>query len=144
MTPQVRLAESSDVDACQKLEAQCHGAAAGTRGADAFFAQHSVSFRSSNGFTLVAEVDGVVVGFATVLLETVASQTTATIERIFVAAPARRVGIGDALIGGVRSAARERNCSRLDALALPGDRDTKNLYERNGLTARLITASSPL
>lgn len=144
MTPQVRLAEPSDADVCQQLEAQCHGAASGTRGADAFFGQYPVAFRTSNGFTLVAEVDGVIVGFVTVLVENAASQTTATIERIFVAASARRVGIGDALIGAVRSAARERKCSRLDALALPGDRDTKNLYERNGLTARLITASSQL
>jgi hypothetical protein len=33
---------------------------------------------------------------------------------------------------------------RIDALSLPGDRDTKNLYERNGLTARLIVATSTL
>jgi hypothetical protein len=33
---------------------------------------------------------------------------------------------------------------RIDALALPGDRDTKNLYERNGIVARLITAAREL
>ena len=48
------------------------------------------------------------------------------------------------IIKGARNTASSRGCSRIDALALPGDRDTKNLFERNGLTARLIVASSPL
>ena len=33
-----------------------------------------------------------------------------------------------------------RGCSTVSySQALPGDRDTKNLYERAGITARLIT-----
>ncbi|MFM8993645.1 MAG: GNAT family N-acetyltransferase [Actinomycetota bacterium] len=96
------------------------------------------------GFTLVAEVDGVTVGFTTIRTTRVGESLVATIVRVFVTARARRVGIGDALIAAARSQARERGCARIDALALPGDRDTKNLFERNGLTARLIVATSAL
>ena len=68
----------------------------------------------------------------------------ATVVRVYVTAKARRIGVGDALINGARTTAKSRGCSRIDALALPGDRDTKNLFERNGLTARMIVASRPL
>ena len=91
---------------------------------------------------MVADIDGTVVGFAVVRLSLVNEESVASIERVYVAAPARGVGVGDALIAGVRRFARERGCVRIDAFALPGDRGTKNLYERNGLTARLIIASS--
>lgn len=144
MTPVVRRAESFDADACNQLEAECRAAAATTRGAGAFFAQFPIAVRTSDGFTVVAEVEGIVVGFATIRTSQVDGSTIATIERVFVTPAARRVGVGDALIAGARSMARDRGCTRIDAMALPGDRDTKNLYERNGLTARLITASGLL
>ena len=43
--------------------------------------------------------------------------------------------------------ARRDDVDQLRALegeALPGDRETKNLYERAGITARLITVSKSL
>jgi GNAT superfamily N-acetyltransferase len=92
----------------------------------------------------VATLDDVVVGFATLRESRVGDIRVANVIRVFVTARARRIGVGDALIKGARNTASSRGCSRIDALALPGDRDTKNLFERNGLTARLIVASSPL
>jgi GNAT superfamily N-acetyltransferase len=74
----------------------------------------------------------------------VGDSKVACVVRVFVTAAARRVGIGDALIAVAGETARERGCVRIDALALPGDRDTKNLYERNGIVARLITAAREL
>ena len=66
----------------------------------------------------------------------------ARVDQVYVTPDARELGFGDALLeaatdGGRRG--RRRACSR--ATALPGDRDTKNLYERAGITARLITVS---
>ena len=51
--------------------------------------------------------------------------------------------------GGLRSTtnmdiAVEAGASVLEGQALPGDRETKNLYERAGITARLITVSRRL
>jgi GNAT superfamily N-acetyltransferase len=81
---------------------------------------------------------------ATLRIALVQGQRIATVVRVFVTAPARQVGIGDALINASKDAARQRGCVRIDALSLPGDRETKNLYERNGLTARLIVAANDL
>ena len=146
MTPSVRIATAADVHSCQELEQQAQGNNAGARGAAAFFAEHPISFISEGpgGFTLIVEVDSVVVGFATVQISSVAGSNVATVVRVFVTARARRVGVGDALINAAKQHARQSNCVRIDALSLPGDRDTKNLYERNGLTARLIVATSAL
>ncbi len=141
MTPVVRLAEPDDDDACRRLESECRSESAEARGAAAFFAEHGSALHHDSGFTIVADVEGIVVGFAAIRVSAVNAEAVATIERVYVTAPARGVGIGDALIAGVRRVARERGCVRIDAYALPGDRGTKNLYERNGLTARLITAS---
>ena len=51
---------------------------------------------------------------------------------------------GDGLLGAAMDAARAQGARRLDALALPGDRATKNLYERAGVVARAIILSTRL
>lgn len=146
MTPIVRLASFADATACEELEREARAETAGTRGAEAFFAEQSVAVLVDDdaGFTLVATLDDVVVGFATMRESRVVDARVATVVRVYVTARARRIGVGDALINGAQSTAKSRGCTRIDALALPGDRDTKNLFERNGLTARLIVASRPL
>ncbi len=66
------------------------------------------------------------------------------VDEVFVLEQAREVGFGDALVAEIQRLARERGAKRLEAEALPGDRDTKNLWERAGITARLITVSVDL
>lgn len=144
MKPLVRLATPADLHHCERLDDEARSDTITARGAAAFFEQYPTSLRATDGFTLIAEVESTVVGFAVVGLADIGASRVATIERVFVTKQARRVGIGDALITATREQARARGCARLDALALPGDRDTKNLFERNGLTARLIVASTPL
>lgn len=146
MKPDVRVASLADAHDCERLDTEARQETTGARGADAFFAEQPLGFLAddTNGFSVVAEVDGVVVGFAAVRTTQVGERRVASIVRVFVTARARRVGVGDALIATARAQARDRGCSRIDALALPGDRDTKNLFERNGLTARLIVATSAL
>ncbi len=146
MTPVVRCATPADAEHCERLEAEVRNNNAGARGAEAFFAEQPIGFLvgADAGFSLVAEVDSVIVGYITVLLTQVLTDRIATVARVYVTARARRVGVGDALITFAKNTAREQKCSRIDALALPGDRDTKNLYERNGITARLIVATTKL
>mgnify|MGYP003348556134 CR=1 FL=1 len=64
--------------------------------------------------------------------------------QVFVEAEARELGLGDALLGTAIDAARRTGCSRLEGSALPGDRLTKNLYERAGVVARKIVLSTDL
>ena len=53
-------------------------------------------------------------------------------------------GFGDALLESAVEAGRAAGCVVIEGEALPGDRDLKNLYERAGITARLIIVSKPL
>ena len=62
----------------------------------------------------------------------------ARITFVFVHPRARGIGLGAALVELGESWARTAGCAGIDGLALPGDRETKNLYERAGLTARAI------
>lgn len=68
----------------------------------------------------------------------------AHVDQVFVAVGARELGFGDALLAMATELARSRNVAVLEGHALPGDRQTKNLYERAGITARLITVSTRL
>lgn len=61
--------------------------------------------------------------------------------RIYVTPRARELGAGAALLNFVAAHAVHEGADGIDALSLPGDRETKNLYERQGMKARLIIAS---
>jgi ribosomal protein S18 acetylase RimI-like enzyme len=85
---------------------------------------------------LVATIDDVAVGY--LLLGPVAAAGTARVEQVWVSPGAREVGFGDDLLAMATDIAREAGAVAIEAEALPGDRDTKNLYERAGVTARKL------
>jgi len=140
-----RVARGDDLATCLEMEVEARAESHEAKGAFEFFATYpDALLQPPQGTTVVAVVDDHCVGFATLLFRAAGGTATALITRMFVTAAARQVGIGDALIAAARTTASEQGCAWLDALALPGDRATKNLYERNGLTARLLVASTRL
>jgi len=66
------------------------------------------------------------------------------ITHAFVEEGARELGLGDTMVEHAVAAVRAAALGGIEAVALPGDRDTKNLYERAGLTARKITVYKAL
>ncbi len=66
------------------------------------------------------------------------------IECCFVETGAREVGVGEALVEELLAWFTAQGCTDVDALALPGDRRTKQLYEHSGFKARLLTLHRPL
>ena len=48
------------------------------------------------------------------------------------------VAVGEVVMDAAVAWARERGCFGIDSVALPGNRETKNFFERFGLTARAI------
>ena len=68
----------------------------------------------------------------------------AEVEGIYVTPEARGVSLGEEMLTTLVATATEAGAREIDATALPGDRDTKNLYERFGLVARLIVVSRRL
>ncbi len=67
------------------------------------------------------------------------SKDRGIITHAFVEAEARELGLGDTLVEFAIARVREAGLAGIEAIALPGDRETKNLYERAGLTARKLT-----
>lgn len=89
---------------------------------------------------LIAELGGVPVGSLTYTT----SDGSWTVVRCFVEPDFRGVGAGDALMEQFLASARAAGMRRVGGSALPGDRATKNLFERNGLVARLILVEREL
>jgi GNAT superfamily N-acetyltransferase len=88
----------------------------------------------------VATLDDVVVGY----LELLVTGLIAEVRQVYVHPEARELGFGDELLATARNAARLAGCTVFEGTALPGDRDTKNLYERAGIVARKIVLSTKL
>lgn len=97
---------------------------------------------SASWRVLVGEIDAVIVGY--LALELPLHSASAVVREVWVDPEARRLGFGDELLAQAIELARAAGAGALDATALPGDRETKNLYERNGATARKIIVSKQL
>ncbi len=68
----------------------------------------------------------------------------AVVDELYVEPDAREVAVGEALMDDLLEWATAQGCFGIDALALPGNRATKNFFERYGLTARAIVVHKRL
>jgi GNAT superfamily N-acetyltransferase len=66
------------------------------------------------------------------------------IECCYVEEGARGVGVGTALMESMVAWCTAQGCRDIDALALPGDRHSKQRLEAAGFTARLLVLNRPL
>lgn len=83
--------------------------------------------------------NGVAVAYGLMTISEVADGSThAVIEELFVEPDGRGVGVGESLADLLLRVAAERGALGVDALALPGDRATKNFFESRGMVARAI------
>jgi GNAT superfamily N-acetyltransferase len=145
----VRPAESRDTDAIDELAGRWHHtteqAPRGGRQLAASHPRRSLQqwrelLVDPSWLILVAGIDDVVLGVAVVAR----TEAHARIELIYVDPDARGIGLGDDLMRAVLDNVRQWDVPEIQAEALPGDRETKNLFERAGLVARLIVVSAPL
>lgn len=94
---------------------------------------------------VVGTLDGMVVGYMLARAKDAeGSGRFAELLELWVTPEARKLGVGEAMMGVLTGWARETGCVELDATALPGDRDTKNFFEIHGLVARQIVVSRSL
>jgi GNAT superfamily N-acetyltransferase len=88
---------------------------------------------------LAGTLDGVTVGVASVGLASLHDGAViAVVGDLYVEPEARGIGLGEALMDAMVGWATARGCAGIDAIALPGLRDTKNFFEAHGLVARAI------
>jgi GNAT superfamily N-acetyltransferase len=89
----------------------------------------------------VGEFEGAVVGVLAVAAVDLGGERRGRIDCCYVDEDARGVGVGTALMEAAVAWCDEAGCAEVDALALPGDRATKQRLEASGFTARLLTLS---
>ena len=90
---------------------------------------------------VVAHIGPVVVGY---LIADLGADAIVRIDQVWVTPEARENGFGDSLLELAIERARSHGAIAVEGQALPGDRHTKNLYERAGIVARLITTYKAL
>ena len=88
---------------------------------------------------LAGTLDDVVLGYAVGRVEVVRSgDRLGVIEDLYVEEPARGVGLGEVLMDELLRWFTAAAVVGVDAMALPGDRQTKNFFETAGFSARLL------
>ena len=88
---------------------------------------------------ILGTIDSVPVGYALGHVEELRDGSRlAVVDELYVEPRGREVGVGEALLGDLVTWAEAQGCRGIDAFALPGNREPKNLFEREGLTARAI------
>ena len=148
--PGARLAAPDDAADLVRLGRLAHAEVAGQRGGPAYLRElgrptDELLAPPGAGIQLVGTVGGAVVG--TLALHEVAHRdgaTTGQVAALYVEPGARAVGVGERLLSGALEVARTRGWAALDAVALPGDRATKNFFEAAGLVTRRLVVSIEL
>ncbi len=140
--PTVRPADpAADADQLTLLETEARSALLGQRGGDRWLSEHpeiagAWPERCAVADVFVAVIDEVIVGY---LVAELGEDRIVRIDQVWVTPEARELGFGDELLAAAIADGRGRGAVAVEGQALPGDRHTKNLYERAGIVARLIT-----
>ena len=147
--PVIRHATTDDLAVIIELDATAREVVASQRGGRSWLVEHAPArFLHADELidhSWVGTVDEHVVGFLRCTLEDVPQHgLVCSVERVFVDENARELGFGDALLQQAIDYATNLGCVAIEGNALPGDRETKNLYERAGIVARKIIVSRPL
>ena len=146
-----RPATDADLASCVRLLGEALTLAASMRGGPALVGRATADDLLSRwadedppARLFVGEYVGAVVGVLGVATRDLDGQRRGQIECCYVEQDARGVGVGTALMEAAVEWCAASGCVEVDALALPGDRATKQRLEASGFTARLLTLSRRL
>ena len=142
--PTVRRADPlhpDDLAQLTELESEARAALIDQRGGNRWLVEHPAvgdgwARRCHDSDVHVAVIDDVIVGY---LIAQLGDDHVIRVDQVWVTPEARELGFGDALLAAAIEAGRAGGADAVEGQALPGDRHTKNLYERAGIVARLIT-----
>ncbi|MFZ0173354.1 MAG: GNAT family N-acetyltransferase [Acidimicrobiales bacterium] len=150
-----RAATLDDLPAVAQLVAEAIQAISSERGGTLFVSrelvpepleEHLRQWISDPAACLAVGIaEGVTLAVALARLETLRDgERLARLEFLWVDAGVRELGLGAELMELVVDWAHGNGAARLDAFALPGNRDAKNFLEQAGFSARLIVMNRPL
>lgn len=99
----------------------------------------AMAMSSENCRVVAGTFDEIVVGYAVAHVESMpGGGRLGIVEDIFVEDGARGVGVGEAMMNELVEWCTSLDCVGIDAMALPGARQTKNFFEDTGFTARQL------
>ena len=152
-----RSAEIGDLDAIVDLAARAVKELSELRGGDVWRRREArqeplgpmleAAVRDADGDStvIVGTVADTVVGYALSQIEDlVDGSRLAVVTDLYVDPEARGVGVGEAMMDALVAHAERAGAIGIDAIALPGDRATKNFFESFGLKARAIVVHRAL
>jgi GNAT superfamily N-acetyltransferase len=149
----VRTATVDDLAAIAELEQESRSLLTQVRGGSLWLAENdpldtaTLASRLSAAdvdLVLVGELDGIVLGFATAKVSARSPGAVCELTRLYVSPGGRQLGLGELMLEATTEWARSRGCVAIESFALPGDRETKNLFERFGMKARLLVVHRTL
>jgi GNAT superfamily N-acetyltransferase len=134
-------ARHDDMTQLVQLESEARAALVDQRGGERWLVEHPEvgagwPARCHGSDVYVAVIGDVLVGY---LVADLGDDLIVRVDQVWVTPEARELGFGDELLATAIESARSRGAVAVEGQALPGDRHTKNLYERAGIVARLIT-----
>lgn len=141
-----RPAVRSELATIEALATECRDGLAGQRGASMWLAREAPDLTEfgeaispADSEVVAGLIDDVIVGYALVVTEPLrGDERVARLLDLYVQPEARGVGVGESMMAELLTFARSQKCHGIDAVALPGDRATKNFFETHGLVARAI------
>jgi GNAT superfamily N-acetyltransferase len=144
-----RLATAADLERLAELAAGAVAEQAGDRGGAVWSVREArpvpaveslgADLADQGTLVLAGTIDDVVVGYAVARTEPLRDgRVLGVLADVYVESGARAVGVGEALVEQVLEWCRDRGCAGVDALALPGNRESKNFFESFGFTARAL------
>jgi GNAT superfamily N-acetyltransferase len=145
-----RPATAGDAARIAELWARGRDEIAGAKGGALFLVREATAVPPvpplrGRGLVVVGCIDEVVVGYAAVNVQPLRDGSSlAVLTDLYVEPEAREVSVGEEMMNVVLRWCEAEGCRGIDAIALPGDRATKNFFERHGLVARAIVVHRPL
>ena len=150
-----RVASEADVPRLVELATEALAELTPTRGGAIYsrregrrppFADRLVDeVRSPDHLVVMGTIDDIALGYGVVALESLHDESRlGVVSDLFVDPEARGVGVGEAMMDQIVAWCEKHGCVGVDALALPGNRHTKNFFETFGLVARAIVVHRPL
>jgi ribosomal protein S18 acetylase RimI-like enzyme len=146
----VRVAVAPDAPSLVDLERDARAALVEVRGGPQLLAEcppvgdWAALIERSDRLVLVATIDDVVLGYLVAAMPASGPGGTGVVQQVHVTPQARELGFGDEMLDRAIAAVRDAGGTAIESVALPGDRDTKNLFERAGVTARKIVVHKRL
>lgn len=141
----IRSLDGGDLQLIAPLRSDARSAVSSERGGAALLADLASSDDDSGSdVAWCATLDDVPIGHLVARVAGVGDARVVTIRELWVDPEARGIGAGEGLVSAALAWALAEEAMAIDAYALPGSRETKNLFERLGLTARLLTVRRSL